>query len=153
MAAADHGDNGNALAQALARSSARVCTHMNEDHGESLLAYAHYYANLPGAKAARMTAVLPRGFEIEVEDNGKTQTVVVPYLTPLKSAGEVRKQAVEMHHEAFARLGFAYRVCNGYYARALRMATKQVKVDGVWIAGVGIAAAVVGLLAVRSRQQ
>ena len=153
MAAAGDGDNGGALAEGLARSSERVCKHMNEDHGESVLAYAHCYANLPGATAARMTAVLPRGFEIEVEDGGTTRTVVVPYPAPLESAGQVRKRAVEMHHEAFARLGFAYRVRSGYYVRALRMAVAHVKGGATWTAaGVAVAAAVAGLLVLRSRQ-
>ena len=38
----------------VAQYSAPICKHMNEDHAESVLAYAHYWCEMPGAVSARM---------------------------------------------------------------------------------------------------
>ena len=36
-----------ALEADLAKMSERVCGHMNHDHADSLLAWAHFYAKVP----------------------------------------------------------------------------------------------------------
>ena len=40
---------------------------MNEDHGESVLAYAHYYCGRPDAKAATLLDATDKGFLINVD--------------------------------------------------------------------------------------
>ena len=123
---------------------------MNEDHAESVLAYAHHFANLPNATAARMTAVLPQGFELEIEDGGGKKSVVVTFPAPLESAGQVRKRAVEMHHQAFSNLGFGYRVRSGYYSRLAKMAAKHVGSERAWLVGT---VAAVGCIALALRNR
>ena len=91
------------LAEALAKSNDRICQHMNEDHSKSLLAYAHFYAKMPDATAATLTAMTPAGFVLSIiqADGTEKEGVLIPYPTPLKSAREIRKVAVAMHFEAF----------------------------------------------------
>ena len=54
----------SALDAELAKSAQRVITHMNNDHGASLVAWARFYAKLD-AKAARMSGLTSRGFELD----------------------------------------------------------------------------------------
>lgn len=44
------------LEAGLAKAAPRVISHMNADHAPSLLAWAHYYAALPSAVAAELSA-------------------------------------------------------------------------------------------------
>jgi putative heme iron utilization protein len=47
--------------------SDRICKHMNEDHGEAVLAYARHYGGVVGANQAQMLAVTPEAMLIEVD--------------------------------------------------------------------------------------
>ena len=47
--------------------SARICKHMNDDHAEAVLAYAHHYGGVNAASAARMLTVTSTDMELEVE--------------------------------------------------------------------------------------
>lgn len=47
--------------------SDRICKHMNEDHGEAVLAYARHYGGVLGANQAQMLAVTPEAMLIEVD--------------------------------------------------------------------------------------
>ena len=110
------------LAAELAKSEARIVTHMNDDHADSLLAYAHYFAAMPDAVRARMTGLSVSGFELCVTvSSGAETSVVVPYDPPIRSAIQVRKVAVAMHFKAFNSLGFRYKLFNGFYSGAVRM--------------------------------
>lgn len=47
--------------------SERICSHMNKDHGEAVLAYARHYGGVEQAQEARMLAVLPELMQLEVD--------------------------------------------------------------------------------------
>lgn len=120
-----------ALDAALEKSSARVAAHMNDDHAQSLLAYAHYYARLPDATGAKMVGMSAKGFDLEVTlANGSSERVLVPYNEPLTSAADVRKRAVAMHMAAFHGLGFRYKLLNGFYKTAARQALHHMPKEG-----------------------
>ena len=106
----------------LAKASARIAHHMNDDHSDSLLAYARYYGKLD-AKAAAMTGVTAQGFELDVTvADGSVKKTLVPYSRPLKSAGDVRKVAVEMHFAAYNGLGVVYKLKTNFYGNAVKQA-------------------------------
>lgn len=109
------------IAEALAKSSTRVITHMNDDHADSLLAYAIYFAGLSNAKSARMSALNVEGFVLDVVlDDGTVKTdVLIRYTSPLESAAGVRKLAVAMHFEAYNGLGMVFKIRNNFYGRAV----------------------------------
>ena len=132
------------LAEGLAKAEARIAKHMNEDHGASVLAYAHHFAGFPSATAATMTGVTVDGFilSIAMPDGSIKRNVLVPYTAPLKTAAGVRKVAVAMHVQAFAELGFAYRLSRGYYSGAFRQIVHHTGGAKVWVPlGVAVAAA------------
>ena len=108
----------------LAKMSERVCGHMNHDHADSLLAWAHFYAKVPDAAAATMTDVKPDGFELELTkaDGYVMPKVLIPYEPALEKEGDVRKVAVAMHFAAFNGLGWQYKLANGFYTGAARQA-------------------------------
>ena len=104
---------------------------MNEDHAESVLAYAHWYAQMPEAEKATMLDCTEEGFLLQVEwqgggdrDDPETLEILVKYAPgcEVSSARDIRKAAVAMHMEAFKELGFVYRVKQGYYHRFAKMA-------------------------------
>ena len=154
------------LNAALHKSAARVITHMNADHADrclparaaavvpprpllaltpslaSLLAYAHHFAALPAATAARMEDLRADGFVLTVTVDGAERAgVLVKYSTPLESAAQVRKVAVTMHMEAFAALGFAYRLRSGYYQNSAAMVVSHTGGVKVWLPLTGAIAA------------
>ena len=67
--------------------------------------------------------------------------VLVPYSTPLESAAQVRKVAVAMHMEAFAALGFAYRLRSGYYQTSAAIVVSHTGGMKVWLPLTGAIAA------------
>lgn len=108
----------------LAKSATRVITHMNDDHTDSLLAYAAFYAGLQNATSARMSGLTSKGFELDVTliDGTVKKGVLIPYTTPLKSAGEVRKLAVSMHFAAYNGMGIIFKIKQNYYGNAVKQA-------------------------------
>jgi hypothetical protein len=130
------------LDAALAKSAQRVVRHMNEDHADSLLAYAHFFGGIKTASKAQMTGLSSQGFELDVmlPDGSVQHKVLIRYTTPLTSAAQVRKVAVAMHFAAFNGLGFRYKLKSGFYLGALRQAWSHMPT------GARMAAASVGIL-------
>lgn len=98
-----------------------AATHMNIDHADSLLAFAHHY--LPremGVNRAEMTDATPEGIHLRVfteSDNGDGEKVLIPYPAGhnVSHARCLRKVTVAMHAEALEGLGRLYRL--RFYAR------------------------------------
>ena len=105
------------------KSAKRVMTHMNDDHADSVKAYARAYGGEPDAAAAVITGLTVDGFVLAVTmaDGTVKDGVLVRYTTPLASAKDLHKVAVAMHFSAYKELGFAYRVRSGYYVVAAKM--------------------------------
>ena len=128
----------SSLAEGLVKAEKRITTHMNEDHAQSVLAYAHCYTEHKTATAATMTGLTEEGFILSVtmpNADGGTHTVsdvLVKYTKPLATAAGVRKIAVAMHFEAFKKLGFGYRCRHGYYVGAAKMVIHHTGGAKVW---------------------
>ena len=72
--------------------SARICKHMNEDHAEAVLAYAHHYGGVNAASAARMLAVTSTDMELDVDG----QTLRIPFDHTLTDSEDAHRTLVAM---------------------------------------------------------
>jgi len=72
-----------------------IKSHMNEDHADSLLAYAIHYSGLLDAQKAVLDEVSPEGYRMTVSlASGETKQVLVPLETPvddIRGMGPVMK--------------------------------------------------------------
>ena len=55
--------------------SERICRHMNDDHSDAVLRYAHHYGGLTSATAASMTGVTAEAMTLEVN----SKTISIPF--------------------------------------------------------------------------
>jgi hypothetical protein len=91
----------------LADAAPGILSHMNEDHGEAMIAYARAFARLPDATAATMTAVDRYGFELAVTTPAGPRAARLGFEAPLTTTDEVRKAMVVMVKAARAALSAA----------------------------------------------
>ena len=75
-----------------ADSSARICAHMNDDHKEAVLAYAHHYGGVKKAVQATMVEITSSAMALEVD--GKL--VQIPFATTIKDDKEAHRTLVSM---------------------------------------------------------
>ena len=144
------------LDASLAKSAPRVCGHMNDDHSDSVLAYAMHYAGLADAVSARMVGLTSQGFVLDVtlRDGTVKSAVSVPYIKPLENAGQVRKMAVAMHIAAYNGLGMRFKLKHGFYQGAAKQAWAHMPdavKTGMTLAGAASAALIVALLVKKIR--
>ena len=142
-----------ALAADLAQMEKRVCDHMNADHADSMLAWAHFYAQMPNAASARMTALTTDGFVLCVKlTDGTERMSTIAYDPPPKSAAQIRKVAVAMHFKAFNGMGLTYKLTRGFYTGAVRMMwTHMPKPIRAVFAGSVVGVVAVGYMCLRRR--
>ncbi len=93
-------DYRRAEADPLARDAAGILTHMNDDHGEALLAYARVLAKIPEAESVTMTAVDRYGFDMAVKTAAGPRATRLAFPAPVTTANEVRKAMVALIAEA-----------------------------------------------------
>ncbi|MEL6777531.1 MAG: DUF2470 domain-containing protein [Cyanobacteria bacterium J06597_16] len=79
-----------------AQVSDRICKHMNKDHGEAVLKYAHKYGNQTDATAATLTAIDHHGMDLTAEVNGQTLPVRVTFDHELADAADAHHTLVAM---------------------------------------------------------
>jgi putative heme iron utilization protein len=72
--------------------SDRICKHMNDDHGEAVLAYARHYGGLGEAKQASLLAVTPELMRIEADG----QVVEVSFDHTLSDSEDAHRTLVAM---------------------------------------------------------
>lgn len=146
------------MAEQLEPHKARMMTHMNEDHGDSIIAYARHYGKLPRALDAKISDMSETGLTLEVVmPGGETESgVFVPYSRPLVAVKDVRPIVVEMHHEANAALGFMYKLRSGYFKTQAKnkleplLKSTQGKLTLMTVAGFAMAG--IGALVLRARR-
>ena len=139
-------DPSSKLEADLQKSAARIIAHMNNDHPDSLKAYAVFYAGLNDAASASMSALSVHGFVLDVvlTDGTTKKNVLIRYSSPLESAASVRKVAVAMHFAAYNGLGTMYKIRHNFYGNAVvqawtHMPTKvKYPLAGVLVGVVGI---------------
>lgn len=80
----------------LAAASAGILSHMNEDHGDAMIAYARALASIPEASAATMTAVDRYGFEMTVITPEGPRATRLAFDAPVTTTDEVRRAMVAL---------------------------------------------------------
>jgi len=72
--------------------SARICLHMNNDHGEAVLFYARHYGGVATAQSARLLEVGAEAMELEVDGS----TVAIPFDHTLTDSDDAHRTLVAM---------------------------------------------------------
>lgn len=80
--------------------SDRICKHMNDDHADAVLTYAHVFGKTPEATAAVMQSIDLEGMTLDAEVNGERVPVRVPFAAPLADAKEAHYVLVDMLKQA-----------------------------------------------------
>lgn len=90
-----------------AEARERILGHMNEDHGDSVLAYARHFAGRATATAATLAGIDQTGMDLVVTEPAGDQSVRVEFKTPLATAGDAHHVLIAMSKEAKAALASA----------------------------------------------
>ncbi len=85
-----------AEADPLAGAAAGILAHMNDDHGDAVLAYARALAGIADAEGATMTAVDRYGFELAVKTPRGPRATRLAFDEPVATSDEVRRAMVAL---------------------------------------------------------
>lgn len=85
--------------------SDRICKHMNDDHAEAVLLYAHAYGNQPQATTAVMRAIDPEGMDLTVTVDDQSQSLRVSFDHTLTGAEDAHHTLVEMLKQVRVKSG------------------------------------------------
>ena len=81
------------------KTSHSICEHMNEDHGDALVAYARALGGLSDVRHARMIALDALGMDLSVETGSGPRTVRIPFDHRLADADDARQTLIAMARE------------------------------------------------------
>ncbi len=79
--------------------SERICKHMNEDHAEAVVLYAHAYGNSPEADSARMISIDPQGMNLDAQVKGETLPLRIDFDHELADAEDAHHTLIAMLKE------------------------------------------------------
>jgi len=132
----EHETNAADLEKELQKRAPRVMSHMNGDHQDSIKAYALAFGDRPecvDTESAILTGLDSKGFKLEVtlKNGTKLEDVRVPYQGEVTSGKDLHMMAIKLHRLAYDKIGFVYKIKNGYYKQVAQMvgfqAYKKVK--------------------------
>ncbi|HJL14969.1 MAG TPA: DUF2470 domain-containing protein [Sandaracinaceae bacterium LLY-WYZ-13_1] len=89
----------------IAPHASGIVAHMNDDHADALLAYAHAFSGAADAEAATMTGIDRYGFEMRVSTPAGEGTERLAFDAPIASPTEAREALVALVKRARAALG------------------------------------------------
>jgi hypothetical protein len=84
----------------LAPSAPGILSHMNQDHADTLLAYARSLAGAPEATEAVMTRVDRYGFEMRARTPGGERRLRLGFDAPVSTTDEVRRAMIGLARAA-----------------------------------------------------
>ena len=79
---------------------ARMVSHMNEDHADSVLAYAQYFGRCRDAEAATLIDVTADFMSLKVVVMNNEKKIKIPFEHPLKSGHDAHMTMVKMSKTA-----------------------------------------------------
>lgn len=82
--------------------SDRICKHMNGDHAEAVLLYAHFFGQATTAEAAVMESIDAEGMNLTISHGGDRSPLRIVFDRPLADAKEAHVVLVEMMKQAQA---------------------------------------------------
>lgn len=80
--------------------SDRICKHMNEDHADAVLIYAHVFGKLPEATAAEMVAIDPEGMDLNATTTESAIKVRIPFDHTLQDSEDAHQTLISMIKQA-----------------------------------------------------
>ena len=83
--------------------SDRICQHMNEDHADALLLYAHFFGGSVDAASATLESIDPQGMNLVAQINGASVPVRVEFDHTLKDAKDAHYTLIDMLKHARAK--------------------------------------------------
>jgi len=83
--------------------SDRICTHMNDDHGEAVLMYAKAHG-IENAIAAQMLTVEPQFMTLLVQTEDKTVPLQIPFDHELQDSEDAHQTLIAMVKTARTKL-------------------------------------------------
>jgi putative heme iron utilization protein len=97
----DAGDYANAAADPLVDVERAIVDHMNADHADALVVYAHHYAGVT-AESATMTSVDRMGFRLRLRIGERLQGIRINFPAEVRSSEQARTVLVGMLRTARA---------------------------------------------------
>ncbi len=89
----------------LGGSAKRIIEHMNDDHGDALIAYCQVFARFEGVESARMVGVDRYGMDVLATiEGGEQRAARISFTAPVTTTDEVRQQTIELLKEARSQL-------------------------------------------------
>lgn len=83
----------------------RMVAHMNEDHADSVLAYAQHFAKRPQVTAARLLDVTPTEMHLVATGPDGDEPLRIPFDHSLESGHDAHMTMVKMSKQAKRSLG------------------------------------------------
>lgn len=80
--------------------SARICSHMNEDHADAVALYAKAFGGTANALAAQMLKIDPQGMDLLVQTEQETLPVRVTFDHELQDSEDAHHTLIEMVKQA-----------------------------------------------------
>lgn len=84
----------------LVEAAPSVVAHMNDDHADNLLEYAHAFAHAFWATSARMVRMDRFGFDLRLDGDERSEEVRIAFEEPVTDPGELRTVMVDLAHRA-----------------------------------------------------
>ena len=115
------------LEKDIQKKAPRVIKNMNKDHSDSIRAYAMAFGEnkrcAKETKAAKIVAIDRHGLLLDVTltDGTILSDIRVFYQGKVMSSKDLRREALNMHIAAYAKLGFWFRIRNGYYQQLAKV--------------------------------
>ncbi|MGE4500720.1 MAG: DUF2470 domain-containing protein [Hydrogenovibrio sp.] len=79
----------------------RIIGHMNDDHGDALVRYAHAFANRNDVTAAKMTDLTETEIVLALQND---ERLAIPLTSPVQTAKDAHVVLVEMAKQAHSLL-------------------------------------------------
>lgn len=76
--------------------SDRICKHMNEDHADAVLLYAHAYGGITDATTAEMLSIDAEGMNLQAQVNGSATPLRIPFDHTLANAEDAHHTLIAM---------------------------------------------------------
>lgn len=80
--------------------SDRICSHMNDDHGNAVVLYAQAFGGIPSAASAQMRSIDATGMNLTAQVNGEDVPVRVSFDHILKDAEDAHHTLIAMVKQA-----------------------------------------------------
>ncbi len=80
--------------------SDRICSHMNQDHGDALVLYAKVFGKSPDTESAEMISIDPQGMNLVASVKGESTPIRIQFDHKLESAEDAHHTLIDMLKQA-----------------------------------------------------